>query len=378
MISPVAICADVHVGNHQVLGGRYEAGLNERCLEVLRALGLAVAEANRQGAHDFVVAGDLFDTARPSPQMVAAVMRVLLAFGGRVHLLRGNHDMVSEQPDDSALAPFRNLARVTVWERPGWFALPDGGVVGMVPFQSGEAASWLPAAVQAAFEDLDVKANLPRALVLHLGLRTSAHRQAGPWMKDAHDAVDVELLGELCCRHGVQDAFAGNWHGLYEEENFYTAQRVVVRLHQVSALAPTGWDNPGSEPYGWVHLWPPASRVQVGGPRFLHRVPAEPPQNGERVFVRLQAKPSELDAVRLLGEQAVADQKIAAFTVEILDQEARDVARQKVELATGGGLIDKALAEHVAGLPDHTDLERAAVLATARRFIAAAGDRSKV
>lgn len=369
-----AFVADVHVGNHQSLGGRYTAGLNERCSMVLRALEDAVAAAIHDECAHFVIAGDLFDTVRPSPQMLAGVMAILREFPGQVHALLGNHDMVSTELRDNALAPLGELPNVRVWERPGMFAVGQHRVV-MVPFQPGPANDWIRGEITNAVITESPSAHKgTRALCTHLGLRTQAMRDEGPWMKAAQDAVDVELLAEVCVQNKIVTAFAGNWHGIAEFEVKHGKKAVAMK--QISSLCPTGWDNPGIEPYGWVHFWPPCDagpdKVQVGGPRFVYRIPAAK-SAAHKLFVRVKAPPSDLRLAVVQCESAVADGRIHAYVVEAEEAEVRQRAFTAAAQASSGGLANRAIDEHVEKMELPPGVERPAVAAEAKRFIAAAG-----
>lgn len=367
-----AICADVHVGNHQVLGGTYKVGLNERCRLVVNTLRRAVDAANEEGCTEFVVAGDLFDGVRPSPQMMAEVMSVLRKVEGMIHLLLGNHDMVSTAVGDHALGPLNELARVSVWEKAGRYSMDGDHSLLLIPFQPGKASDWLPQAFTEAYKDGAVTSST--AAVLHLGLRDEETRNAGPWMVEAEDAVDVEQLADLCGGRAVQQIYAGNWHGAAEYEMYVSLVRVVMR--QVGALCPTGWDNSGREGYGAVEFWPPIEgrpdRVEILGPRFVYKIPSKPDDPPHPVYVRLQVKPKEMAEARADGERALQEGRIDGYIVEPLGEDARALAHEKVNIATSDTQLDAAVKRQIAAFHAAGKLEglvRERVFADVRRYL---------
>ncbi len=130
--------SDWHVG--KVLRGRSRADEHRQVLA-------EIAEVARREQVDIVlVAGDLFDTATPSPESEAVVYQALLDLadsGARVVVISGNHD---NERRLEAVAPLLDLGRVTVCSKLA--RAQDGGVVelttdggetaliALIPFQS--------------------------------------------------------------------------------------------------------------------------------------------------------------------------------------------------------------------------------------------------
>jgi DNA repair protein SbcD/Mre11 len=111
--------ADWHVG--RTLRGRSRAEEHEAVLDEL------VGIADDGGVDLVVVAGDLFDTAAPTPEAERLVYRTLLRLAERdrqVVIIAGNHDHPRRL---SAVEPLLDLARVRV--RPVVAAPAEGGVV---------------------------------------------------------------------------------------------------------------------------------------------------------------------------------------------------------------------------------------------------------
>jgi hypothetical protein len=242
-----AFVADVHCANHKAHGGPIVAGLNDRCRAILKVLGEAARVAAKEDAH-IVVLGDLFDTTRPEPQIIAAVHSNLagavLGTENRVGVLLGNHERCSAEEGDHALGPldpvYESPKEIGVWDRPGAFCGEEEFVV-MVPFQEGPAREWLRGAVEEALSNGDGECV---ALALHLGLRDEQLCRENPWAAQADDAVDVKWLAELCHELKIPRVYAGNWHG-WSEWEFEWDDGFRCILTQVGALVPTGFCDGG-------------------------------------------------------------------------------------------------------------------------------------
>ena len=119
--------ADWHVG--RLLRGRSRAGEHEA------ALASIALTAQRETVDLVIVAGDVFDTAAPSPDAERIVYRALLDLAGTgasVLVIAGNHDSERRL---QAVAPLLELGRVTTRAS---FARPDDGGVVEVPSRDGK------------------------------------------------------------------------------------------------------------------------------------------------------------------------------------------------------------------------------------------------
>ena len=110
--------SDWHVGRK--IGGRDRSSEHQDVLEEIIAL------AGENDVDVTIVAGDLFDTASPTPQAEAIVWRALLDLSriSRVVVVAGNHDNAARL---EAVAPLLDLGQITVCASPA--AAADGGVV---------------------------------------------------------------------------------------------------------------------------------------------------------------------------------------------------------------------------------------------------------
>jgi hypothetical protein len=357
----IAFIADVHVGNHKREGGPVVAGVNRRCTQILDTLRAAFYAARDCDA--VVIAGDLLDSSKTEPQVLAATREVLADVGEVGYLLLGNHEMQSATPGDNSLRVLAE-SNVSVQESPRAVQM-DGGTLLLVPFRPGDAREWLPAAVA---EVAAGTAGL-RVLAIHLGI---IDEDTPPFLRNAHDAVPVQLLRELMRRHQIDVVVAGNWHAHKDWDD----------IVQIGALVPTGWDNPGLDGYGSVIVVETKGndvsidRREIPGPRFIDvpsalSLPKVP--EGTHLYARVRVPAGEVDDARSRGDQLVSAGRAAAVAVQVDGTEARIAARDSAAAARSADTLDSALAGYVAAMTLPADVDRAAVLALTRRFLAAGG-----
>lgn len=300
------------MANHRYLGTELRGGLNQRARWILRALDGALGAVEDRDCASLVIAGDLFDVAKPSPALIASVMDVLASHRGTmaIDFLLGNHDM--ESGDEHALMPFTNMpspvrtpassvyTQPTVIQRRG--AETGTSSVLMAPFCTGPASDWLRIALSHE--------TLPKSggalLVTHVGL---IDKDTPPFLRGADDAIETDLLDELCADAGIPCVIAGNWH----KHKVIRGKRGTLMV-QAGALVPTGYDNPGTEGYGTVciydHELDRVDVLEIPGPRFikvdrLTDIPRDVPE-GMTYAVRVctEADPGESDHPRIHLEWA--------------------------------------------------------------------------
>lgn len=269
----VSLVADIHLGNLHLsrkIGGRLVAGLNDRAREIAEAL----CEARRRVDPDkpLIIAGDLFDVADPTPELMKAAMDAVGAGGvdgENTFFLVGNHDQTSDVPGHNALGPLSHVGYVI--EGPWLYDCQDGEQVIFLPFRNIPGRDLVREGLERLKHLLDPQA--PKLLVVHLGIEDES---TPPWMRGHNDSILLHELLELMHRYRIEACAAGNWH----QYRSWEAQRDgdTYRVAQIGALCPTGWDNPGLEGYGSLIHWTPGQpfeREEIPGPRFIADEPVE-------------------------------------------------------------------------------------------------------
>ncbi len=285
-----AFVADVHLGNHKRHGGQVTASINERCRLALEVFDDAICRAQKLGADEFIVAGDLLHRHDAHPQLVSETLKIIQTRKDiGCTLMLGNHEHVSTDEGDNALAPFHTVAQVdeepSCWE----FDSSDGQVDTLltVPFRPGVVADdWLPEEVDKLLEG---KPASRRMLAIHMGIKDDT---TVPWLKDSPAAVDVEVLFSLVQKHDLMAVFAGDWHD-------HRAWRAPggAPIIQLGALVPTGWSNPGLDGYGTLAMLDTETGQlhieHLPGPRFVKLdIDEKPPKRGRnKLFVQVVPHP---------------------------------------------------------------------------------------
>lgn len=360
-MSRIAFIADIHVGNPSAFGGHVDSGINHRGQLILDSLKEAGRTILREKCDALVICGDLFDVADPPPQMVSRVMAILASLKGvKVHIIMGNHDMVSDAPLDNALGPLAFLPNVKVHEICSNIDI-GGTELLLVPFQVGDCREWFADAVAACRIETSSK---KRVLAFHLGV---VDEKTPEFLAHAHDAIPLQMLQQVVQEHSIDHAFCGNWHSPGRWGN----------VHQVGALVPTGWDNPGWD-YGRVMILDTeinnATPVHVPGPRFLTATSMDEvlvlQQEAKRrkcnLFLSLKAEASKhLDEVRAMGISARA----VADTTAV-----REATRAAAVAVRKASTLEEALAKYVQAMPLEDGIKRDQVQAMAASYLAKGGN----
>jgi len=372
----VAFVADVHLANHKRFGGPRLGGVNTRASMVLEALVAAIEVANAQGVKHFVVLGDLVDVSNPTPQLLSCLAGIFTHYewthgaeAMQFHLLMGNHELVSEQQGDNALDVLRHLDNVSVYE--GAAQCVDLGELEllMVPFQAVAREALAPQVVTRP------PGKKPRILCVHMGVSDG---NTPFFLQNAGDSMTAIALSERAYELGCSLVMAGNWHSHAAWVPPHTfGGKPAPTVIQCGALVPTGFDNPGMN-YGYVITVGAGSgdlaidMTTVPGPRFLSMlwdsfkdVPAG------QIFLRLTAKPSDVEAARLalkaLREaDAVLDGEVLIDAVAVRTQ-----ARSAAAAARHADSTKNAVAEYVEHMLLPDDVDRVAVLAFVEKCLIA-------
>jgi len=368
-MTSTAFVADVHLGNHKRFGGKTSAGLNRRFQLVAQALADALEVASARGAEQFVVLGDLFDTAKPSPAELAAVMRVFSATDLEVRLLLGNHDQSSPERGDNALAPLGFLPNVRVYD----YAAGRAGTLILVPFQPGPAVEWLRASLSGL--ELAGPSFGSYTLAVHLGI---GDEKTPAFLRGANDSITVDELLPLMREFGICTVCAGNWHDPRQWEIAASDEDPVVRrIYQVGALAPTGFDNPG-ESYGRMLIFDKRGRLDTvrvaTRPRF-YTLSFEDGDVGDlrertdKPFVKVTARVKNLAAARAELEELRVAGKIEDFIVLPDREVVIAAAHSAAKAARSATTVSEAVERYVEKMPIDGGVSRAGVLEVVRRYL---------
>jgi DNA repair exonuclease SbcCD nuclease subunit len=366
MASNIAFIGDVHIGNHNRMGGAVKHGKNDRCRRVLHVYENAVTTAIDAGAKRIVVLGDLLDSMHPTPQMVDATRRVHAiagTCGAKVILLKGNHDSGSDEPGDNAVSLFEE-AHCIVVDTAQTVAFGDVGIQ-CLPFRSGVMADWLPDA--AAKLDIDFEVNIA---VAHAGIKTST---TAPWLASAQDALTAQEFDNFCDHHAIDLLFAGHWHE-------YQRCGVGERLFQLGAVCPTGFSNLGIDQYGKVAVVDTTKLsvklLGVAGPRFLkftyedgdiETAVADLPRC-HAYYIEYRARTAhEAQAAKKSAELLKSAMVIADYSISFDSEVDMAAAKEAAASASELGGIPAAVAAYVAeAVPKNM---QASVLARAIKYL---------
>lgn len=380
----IAFVADLHLANHRRYGGEMKAGVNWRAEAVLGVLDQAVTRAVAQACDMLVVLGDLFDTTRPEPQLIARVQTIFQRATDEnmdVVVMVGNHDQVSSHAGDHALGPLEPVARIVDKTT----LLQVGGVeLVLIPFITGAASGWIPKELDGILGkpgEQGARSVPPsttrRLLALHCGL---ADDRTPPWLVNAPDSIPIDRLDSICEHSGIDFVFAGNWHSrqVWERTPGDASQHARC-IMQVGALVPTGFDNPGLTGYGTVATWDcgVVSAHELPGPRFvkvqskveLADVLKQNASLKHDLFISESAAPEDLRE-RAVALNALVTGKVLQGAQVLPDLAvAQAEARTAATSAKSAETMQAALDAFVRDMPLDDGVDRAAVLARARGYI---------
>lgn len=340
---------DPHLRNYRAWGGEQVAGVNARARRVLAVLRESVEIARAAGATDFAVLGDVFDQANPLPQLVAGLAQVVRdasADGLEVHLLVGNHDMVSEERGDHALAPLAYVYGCRVHDRPS----VEGGVL-FCPYRRGAVKDWLPAELERGAADGAV------VLAAHFGIITE---DTPPFLRGATDAAEADWLDALLEEHNFAHAFLGNWHNPARSK--YATQLGTICPHGFGDVEPGHVGFYADEFASSVTLDDPASQPKFKTVRHGDAMAADP-----GTYLRVTGVPrEELADVRRWFDKFVSDGHALGVEVEAAAKGDGLVAHEAVlPTMDRDALVDRYVERTFGAEPPET---RAALLQKLREY----------
>ena len=340
----ILVLGDLHIHNHQAMGGTVVNGLNARCRDLLRSI-RTVIEDNKPDA--IVQLGDFFDTAKPIPAVYTAAFELIATTNVPWYILAGNHD-ISTLGSPSAVRPLAMLPNVTVFEQPTMFYIGSMSCIA-VPYCSLDGKQ----AVKQAEEVL--KGRHVNAAFLHYGLETVTHK--GP------DYVHFNCAD-------------GSYYG--HEHTGYTACNAVSGPTNVGAFTDFRFSPDSSlrtNYYGGLLVsWTSSSTIErLLGPLFIHELPQDPytikslckvihKYKGTSVYIKVS--PDRLTFASKLKELGIVQDYAVQQVSELQDTEFADVDRAVFEkqdpLTSIAQVIADRLEVGALGEDEATDLIRLA------------------
>ena len=344
----IAFVGDVHVANHKKFGGLTNKGINERCENVLYALSSAAALARTQEAETLVILGDLFDTPRPSPQIVKRVQEIVETIPTVV--LAGNHDQCSDEPGDNALAPLYPVAEVL--DAPDVVPVGDVDLL-MVPYLSGDYTKRLGDEV-ATLVRAGTNEKRKRILCFHAGI---VGDKTPFFLKESSASISKDDLFTLSEKHLISVSLAGHWHTAETWQHNNGEHRCLAV--QAGALAPTGFGDQGVH-YGNMYIFDSGKDEleyhRVPGPRFidvtLDQDITSISQGREdrlkdcRLYVRINVDETEISLGETIIKAGVDANAIEDGELSINSERMKEACEKAAKATQSSETLEEALAEY--------------------------------
>lgn len=373
----IAFCADIHIGNHQQFGGALKTGMNDRCRLVIDTLKRAYRVAVQNGCEGFYILGDLFDTEKPTPQMLAAVQEIFGPHNEDVGAIVGNHDQHSYTATDHALAPLSD--HIEVFEKAGVLFIDHTAKTSlwMVPYEPGPAVDWLPKRLaECTLHEKEASFRPSRRLLaIHLGIQDA---KTESFMRGHDDAISADALHILMERHDIHHTFAGNWHNA-RQWSFNDGKAIT----QVGTLAPVGFRDQGLAELGEVAIYNTKAhavkRLPIAGPRFVKVKIAEDetwkamtkrlprPQHAQIAYLEVKVPPARYRA--LAAEALKGTKDWPHIRVVPDDAEIQKQAQQAASAAKNAANKGAAVAAFVDRMPLDKGVSRENVKNHCRRYL---------
>lgn len=383
-MTKIAIVSDCHVANFPAFGGPKKAGLNSRCDIALDVLDQAYEKALKEDCKVFMIAGDLFDTDRPTPQIITAAQEL---FSKEIFnaILVGTHDPTSFTEKDHALGPLQDRCKII--DKPHIIRDPRVAIIS-IPVQEGNASDYLISSLESLRNDLQkIPANNKQILVTHIGISDS---DTSAYLKDGTDSISVSSLKGICEDFGISYVFSGHWHSRKIWHNFKH-----VNIVQLGALCPTGFDNPGFEGYGTLLIFDTDSNdyaiTEIPGPRFIKanlprgtdsdewvnlvtECSAQKKTLDTKIFLKVTTTPKNVIPmlVRAQGIPAenFGDTHLFSEVIVLVDKEVTEqAAREAATAAKSAKTLIQSVEAFVSKMPLDQGVNRKNVLARAKKYL---------
>jgi DNA repair ATPase RecN/DNA repair exonuclease SbcCD nuclease subunit len=361
------VTADHHIGNHGRFGGAQRGGLNTRARLTLAVTRASHALARELGADVHLVCGDLFDTSRPTPAMLAHTQRIFSLAPESIVLL-GNHDYHSGEADDHAISPLV-LPSVTLVTEPRVLQL-EGAELWVVPYTvidgKGPAERLEETLLQLAAGRTYLPER-PRVLALHMGIGDDATPE---FLRLTTGWVPEDDLQVAASQYHFKFIVAGDWHEPrlwlphLRGRNSVRAEATVV---QCGTICPTGFRDHGFDVgYAWLidTETGEVTKHQVPGPRFVSLASIDDLQLDDgagQVFVEVSAPLDRVTTERAQIKQLVESKTIQGGNVRVDRREIEQGTKRAAARARDRSEILVAARDYVAALPLEPEADRVIV-----------------
>jgi hypothetical protein len=393
-MTKIAFIADPHIGNFKMHGGRLCIGVNQRCSLALDTLYDAVKLAQKEGCSIFVVAGDLFDTHNPLPQIIAEVQDIFEGPPDRRPLemyfiiLSGNHDLTSYSKHDHALGPLQT--HCNIFDEPSIYRHPNVDLI-LVP--QLEVPANLASVLNELIKEKRVK---NRILVMHTGI---IDYDTPHYLHKDNNAIHIDELTKICVKHDISLALSGHWHRHKTWERQIGGDEEFKRnliISQIGALCPTGWKDGGFKGYGKVLIWNTDAMcldhgLEIPGPRFMTiTMPnglsekinwgtveencEKEKKKGNKVFLRATTPAEHVSSVLTYTQNkyvdSTPDNKLF-FATEVHPDSTRETiaAREAASAASKEHTLEKAIDAFIENMTLEKGVSREAVLNKVKEYL---------
>jgi len=221
----LGLLSDIHLENHRVLGGPVTAGVNLRCRLVGDAFARGLQLAGKVGCDRVAVLGDLFNTGKPSPEVIGVAADAISGSPVPVYVIPGNHDRSSDEPGNNALAALRKVKNCIVVDEP-LFLQPEGVI--LAPFSPRPPVEYFTELLERAGEG-------DWSILGHVGI---VGPDTSPFLTGGRNIISVEQIFEL--GDNLRVFASGDFHQHVIHEGVLGAVNIV----QVGALCQANFGDP--------------------------------------------------------------------------------------------------------------------------------------
>jgi hypothetical protein len=227
----LGLLSDPHIENFRVLGGPVTAGVNLRCRLVGGAFARGLQLAGKVGCDRVAVLGDLFNTGKPSPEVIGVAADAIAGSPVPVYVIPGNHDRSSDEPGNNALAALREVKNCVVVDEP-LFLQPEGVI--LAPFSPRPPVEYFTELLERAGKG-------DWSILGHVGI---VGPDTSPFLINGRNIISVEQIFEL----GLKAPKNCNLHvfasGDFHQHVIHEGVLGAVNIVQVGALCQANFGDP--------------------------------------------------------------------------------------------------------------------------------------